>query len=248
MKPSLLLITFSIILPCLSLCQEKITGTVINGSDFSNLSGVHIYSSQRGTVSDSLGHFSLTISPTETVTFSIIGFEELKLDIQSISDSLNDIIITLREKAYVLETYVQNGNEVFETIIKVPKKREAIFLPGVSKPFARTETDDDYHLGIGKSIQSPLSALNRLTNKQYKEKKKYYELRKEEHIQSSLKSVAYKKLDELMKLQRIFRNRSEYPEIISTCKLQIKGLAKMTIYDLIVHVNKTGCLETLAIE
>lgn len=66
----------------------RISGVVFSQDNLSKMSGVNIRLGQRGLATDSDGHFSLWVHRLDTIIFSYVGFQPLRV---AISDSLQAV-------------------------------------------------------------------------------------------------------------------------------------------------------------
>lgn len=104
----LLLVTLMLAFPLIGWSQNKtVTGTVVSGEDNLTLPGVNVrvQGTNRGTVTDIDGGYSISVSNEETLVFSYIGFitQEVQVDNQSTID------ITLMPDAKTLGEVVVVG-------------------------------------------------------------------------------------------------------------------------------------------
>lgn len=81
--------------------QQFITGIVVDSATFNALSSVNVQikNGTRGTVSDSKGNFTIEADRTDTLTFSLVGYQTLELPLENYEEG----IVRLSEKYTMLE-------------------------------------------------------------------------------------------------------------------------------------------------
>lgn len=220
--------------------QNVITGSVVDNKSLVFLPGAHVYTLKRGAVTDSSGVFKISISEVDSLYVSMVGYKTTAIPITDIYD-LDEVIIPLAQQDYLLDVVLMEGDEEFETIIELPEIKPMYMFGG---PLSREDNDQDFHMGIARSIMSPFTALNRLTNKKYKEKKEYYKLKKKETAVKKARERAYSNIDALLKNQRLFVDRLDYDKLLENCKLSIVTAGRLALYDLIKHAQQTNCLSS----
>ncbi|MCX6223418.1 MAG: carboxypeptidase-like regulatory domain-containing protein [Bacteroidia bacterium] len=132
-KPLPVLI-FLAILPAGIFAQQPLllTGKVIGKETGEPLSfaGVALSNQHIAAITDSSGHFRLTINnplPGDTILFSFIGYEKYGCGVSTIQKKEN-ILIKLASKSYALNEVVISGEK--PDLVKIMKKTVAAGLPG----------------------------------------------------------------------------------------------------------------------
>lgn len=81
--------------------QHFVTGIVVDSATFNGLSSVNVQikNGSRGTVSDSKGNFTIEADRTDTLIFSLVGYQTLELPLEGYEEG----IVRLTEKYTMLE-------------------------------------------------------------------------------------------------------------------------------------------------
>lgn len=84
--------------------QDTLSGWVIDGKKKDLLSSVHVVnkSTLKGTISDYNGYFEIALKFGDTVVFSNIGYQYYFFIYQDSSQSLSEVIVSLKEENYLL--------------------------------------------------------------------------------------------------------------------------------------------------
>lgn len=124
---SLKLISLSITMLCcfLSFSQEKtITGTVSDKNEVLPFVVVQIKGTKTVTHTDFDGKFSIKVKVGETLLFSFIGYDTLKVKIKKRTNTLNIVLISntiLLQETYPVESSIRKQKNQTE-IIKISKE------------------------------------------------------------------------------------------------------------------------------
>lgn len=95
--------------------QHQVTGTVTDASDGTTLPGVNIVvkGTQEGTTTRSDGGYSIEVpSPTDTLVYSFVGYQELEIPI----DSRSEVNVTLEAAVTALQEVVVNVGYQEQTV------------------------------------------------------------------------------------------------------------------------------------
>ena len=101
--------------------QKTTRGIVVDSLTLKALPGVHVIvkSSARGTVTNSLGAFTLTTSPVDTLVLAMVGYNTLVLPLIFEEE---DILIRLNERYQLLEEITISGNRLYDPkIVRAPR-------------------------------------------------------------------------------------------------------------------------------
>jgi hypothetical protein len=124
---SLKLISLSITMLCcfLSFSQEKtITGTVSDKNEVLPFVVVQIKGTKKVTHTDFDGKFSIKAKVGETLLFSFIGYDSVKVKIKKRTNTLNIVLISntiLLQETYPVESSIRKQKNQTE-IIKISKE------------------------------------------------------------------------------------------------------------------------------
>jgi len=88
--------------------QKKVYGTIINGATTFPLSSVNIININkvRGATSDANGYFEINVQPNDTLHFTILGFQSLRVRVTNDWIKNKTTRIRLTEKAIALEEVI----------------------------------------------------------------------------------------------------------------------------------------------
>lgn len=184
-----------------SVCTAQdltVRGTVVDGESLERLLGVHIKNtSVQGVTSDIDGNFSIHAEVGDTLEFTMIGYKEVQMVLK---DSLEyeSMIISMKPSPIILDDLNIYDYYKANTIIELPE-RQVYQVPGIEYP-EKTE-EDDYRLGVGEAIVSPVTAIYQLFSKEHKQLKRLYDESKEnkeyEENYEEAKTALYAALDAL---------------------------------------------------
>ena len=225
-----LILFFSCVLISLSLHGQNliIHGSVVDGEYLQGLSGVHVFTElTKGTVTDIDGNFHLNVEITDTLHFSMLGYDPVALIITDTAH-FQSMIISLKEKSMELDGVQIVDFYKANTIIKRPPK--VIYkVPGIR--YSNIDKRGKY-LYLGSVFNSYYAAftMNRTDYKQHKKLYKEYpdKYRHEQNFQKA-KEVFYEALE------IVGENFDEYymVDFFNYTGLTVTGVANRTAYDLV---------------
>ncbi|MFY0627676.1 MAG: carboxypeptidase-like regulatory domain-containing protein [Reichenbachiella sp.] len=151
--------------------EVKIHGAIVDSESLESLQGVHIFSSIRiGEVSDIDGNFNISVGYSDTLHFSMIGYDSLTLIIDD-SLQVQDMLIAMKPRSIELDGVSINAKFQAQSILISPEK-SVHRITGIKYP--ENPRGENYRLGVGGSIFMPATAVYRLVSKSYKEEKRAY--------------------------------------------------------------------------
>jgi len=108
----------------LSVSAQRITrGIVVDSITLKSLQGVHvsIKRSPSGTVTNSLGAFTITTSPIDTLVLSLVGYNTVELPLLFEEE---DILIRLSERIRILSEITIKGTRIYDKeIVRTPRRQ-----------------------------------------------------------------------------------------------------------------------------
>ena len=107
-----------------SVSAQRITrGIVVDSITLKGLQGVHvgIKRSPGGTVTNSLGAFTITTSPIDTLVLSLVGYNTIELPLLFEEE---DILIRLSERIRILSEITIRGTRIYDNeIVRTPRRQ-----------------------------------------------------------------------------------------------------------------------------
>lgn len=110
--------------------QQLVTGIVVDSASFNALPSVNVQIKNRasGTVSDSKGNFSIAAKPTDTLVFSLVGYQTLELPLVDYEEG----IVRLSEKYTLLEAVTIDefkAQDIYEGLFEEQNARRKQNIP-----------------------------------------------------------------------------------------------------------------------
>lgn len=110
--------------------QQLVTGIVVDSATFNALPSVsvQIKNAERGTVSDSRGNFTITANQTDTLIFSLVGYQTLELPLENYEEG----IVRLSEKYTMLEAVTIDefrAEDLYEGLFEEQNARRKQSIP-----------------------------------------------------------------------------------------------------------------------
>lgn len=133
---SFCILTF-ILITTSSIAQKVTRGIVMDSVSLKSLAGVHvrIKNSDRGTVTNTSGVFNIATKPTDTLVFSLVGYNSVELPLLFEEE---DILIRLGERIRLLKEITIRGTRLYESeIVRTPRTqpRKMSAADGFSSPW-----------------------------------------------------------------------------------------------------------------
>jgi len=219
--------------------SQKITGTVINDNGLLPIYNVNIINlnKAKGTVSDAKGKFEIEASVNDTLHFSYIGFQSIKVRVTN--DWLNNLTtkIQMTEKAIALEEiiiqpYTLTGYLEIDSKLIPTRENFRYSISGLQQGYEAGESSPNAFGRVMGSIFNPADMLYNLFGKKPKELNRLKEMKKDVTIRSLLAS----KYDKEMISVLLGVDKKEIAEILERCNYSesfVKSANDLQIMDAI---------------
>lgn len=173
---------------------SRIEGTVVNVETRLPINNVHVINTTRikGTVTDGNGFFELNAKVNDTLLFSYLGFETIKVRVTNDWIKNKTAKVAITEKAYALEEVVVNKYnltgfvEVDTKLIPVIEDQYRYSISGLNAGY---EVGNKSPTAVGKVIQSifnPADALYNIFGKRPKQMRKLKQMKQDNTIRELL--------------------------------------------------------------
>lgn len=173
---------------------SRIEGTVVNVETRLPINNVHVINTTRikGTVTDGNGFFELNAKVNDTLLFSYLGFETIKVRVTNDWIKNKTAKVAITEKAYALEEVVVNKYnltgfvEVDTKLIPVIEDQYRYSISGLNAGY---EVGNKSPTAVGKVIQSifnPADALYNIFGKRPKQMRKLKQMKQDNTIRDLL--------------------------------------------------------------
>ncbi len=240
---------FFLILSVSSFAQEattsqKVTGYIYNDNTKLPLTGVNIININkvRGSKTDSKGYFEIDVHPSDTLHFSLLGLQSLRVKVTNdwIKNKVAKIYLT--EKAIALEEVVIrpfNLTGYLEVDTKtIPTNQNYRYsISGLNNGYEAGEYSPGAFGKILGSIFNPADMLYNFFGKKTVELKKLKEMKKDETVRTLLES----KFDRETLAVLLGIDKKEIPEILQRCNYSESFI--QTANDLQIMDAIIGCYE-----
>lgn len=197
-----------------------VKGVIKDDTSGELLSNVHIVNlnAVKGAISDAKGQFEIQISLNDTIHFSIIGYQSLKVRVTNDWIKNKNTTIKLTSKAEALEEVVVNAYKLtgyLEVDVKnIPISENYRYsIQGLSYGY---EAGDKSPRAVNKVLQSifnPADALYNFFGKKPRELNKLKEAKKDDNIRLLLES----KFDRETLAVLLEIDKNDIPEILERC-------------------------------
>lgn len=222
-----------------------IQGTVISAETRLPMNNVHVINTTRikGVITDGNGLFELTAKVNDTILFSYLGYETIKVRVTNDWIKNKTAKVALTEKAYALEEVVMARYnltgyiEVDTELIPVDENNYRYSISGLNAGY---EVGDKSPSAVGKVLQSifnPADFLYNVFGKRPKQMKKLKEMKKDDTIRELLAT----KYDRIVLASMLEIDKDDIPLILQNCNYSeqfIKTANDLQILDAI-----SGCYE-----
>lgn len=195
-------------------------GILVNGFDKKPLKGAHVYNmnSVKGTVSNSDGSFVIPTRVNDTIFFSHLGFQSVKIKITNDLLKGNELEIALYEKAeQIAEIKVKSIQLVGVLEIdarNVPKdKYTRIHINGLPQTYEVGQPRQKAYNSPIDAIFHPIDFVYNLFGKKPKQLKRLKQLKKDNEIRDMLDA----KVNREIMLEYLELSRSELDELLDEC-------------------------------
>lgn len=224
--------------------SQKVTGYVYNDNSKIPLSGVNIININkvRGSKTDSNGYFEIDVHPTDTLHFSLLGFQSLRVKVTNdwIKNKMAKIFLT--EKAIALEEVIIrpfNLTGYLEVDSKtIPTNQNYRYsISGLNNGYEAGEYSPGAFGKVLGSIFNPADMLYNVFGKKGNELKKMKEMKKDDTVRTLLES----KFDRETIAVLLGIDKNEIPEILQRCNYSESFI--QTANDLQIMDAISGCYE-----
>lgn len=201
--------------------QIMLSGTVIHGETKLPLSNVHVINTTtvKGTITNGMGVFDMAAKANDTLLFSYVGFESLKVIVTNDWVKNKTTKIVLSEKTYVLEETILNDIKLTGYIVidtkRIPVKQEAYRynINGLNAGYEVGEKSPGAITRILGSIFNPADFLYNAFGQRSKQMKKLKEMKKDDTVRTLLAS----KFDRETLAALLEVNKEDIPLILQNC-------------------------------
>ncbi|MDR7370753.1 carboxypeptidase-like regulatory domain-containing protein [Flavobacterium aquidurense] len=242
---------FFILLSTISFAQEtepttpqRVSGYIYNDNSKEPLPNVNIINTNkvRGAMSDAKGYFEIDVQVNDTLHFSLLGFQSLRIRVTN--DWIKNKItrIQLTEKAIALEEVViapfnLTGYLEIDSKLIPTKENYRYSISGLTQGYEAGEYAPNAFGKVLGSIFNPADMLYNFFGKNGKELKKLKDMKKDDTIRNLLES----KYDRETLAVLLGISKDEIPEILQRCNYSesfIQSANDLQILDAI-----SGCYE-----
>ncbi|MEO7976614.1 carboxypeptidase-like regulatory domain-containing protein [Flavobacterium sp.] len=218
---------FFILLSSIGLAQEtestfpqRVSGYIINDNSKQPLSSVNIINTNkvRGAKSDEKGYFEIDVQVNDTLHFSILGFQSLRIRVTN--DWIKNKVtrVQLTEKAIALEEVViapfnLTGYLEVDSKLIPTKENYRYSISGLTQGYEAGEYSPNAFGKVLGSIFNPADMLYNFFGKNGKELKKLKEMRKDDTVRNLLET----KYDRETVSVLLGVSKDEIPQILERC-------------------------------
>ncbi|OUL63280.1 carboxypeptidase-like regulatory domain-containing protein [Flavobacterium sp. AJR] len=224
--------------------SQRVSGYIVNDNTKLPLSSVNIINLNkvRGATSDAKGYFEIDVQPNDTLHFSILGFQSLRIRVTNdwIKNKVTKIQLT--EKAIALEEVIirpfnLTGYLEVDSKLIPAKENYRYSISGLTQGYEAGEYSPNAFGKVLGSIFNPTDVLYNFFGKNPKELKKLKEMKKDDTVRNLLES----KFDRETVAVLLGVSKDEIPEILKRCNYSdsfIQSANDLQIMDAI-----SGCYE-----
>ncbi|QOG01809.1 carboxypeptidase-like regulatory domain-containing protein [Flavobacterium sp. MDT1-60] len=242
---------FFILISTISFAQEtdpaipqRVSGYIYNDNSKQPLPNVNVINTNkvRGAMSDAKGYFEIDVQPNDTLHFSLLGFQSLRIRVTN--DWIKNKVtrIQLTEKAIALEEVViapfnLTGYLEIDSKLIPTKENYRYSISGLTQGYEAGEYAPNAFGKVLGSIFNPADMLYNFFGKNGKELKKLKDMKKDDTIRNLLES----KYDRETLAVLLGISKDEIPEILQRCNYSdafIQSANDLQILDAI-----SGCYE-----
>ncbi|OXA76177.1 CarboxypepD_reg-like domain-containing protein [Flavobacterium aquidurense] len=242
---------FFILVSTISFAQEtepttpqRVSGYIYNDNSKQPLPNVNVINTNkvRGAMSDAKGYFEIDVQPNDTLHFSLLGFQSLRIRVTN--DWIKNKVtrIQLTEKAIALEEVViapfnLTGYLEIDSKLIPTKENYRYSISGLTQGYEAGEYAPNAFGKVLGSIFNPADMLYNFFGKNGKELKKLKDMKKDDTIRNLLES----KYDRETLAVLLGISKDEIPEILQRCNYSdsfIQSANDLQILDAI-----SGCYE-----
>jgi len=224
--------------------SQKVSGVIVNDNGLAPISNVNVINLNkvRGTISDAKGFFEIEVSVNDTLHFSLIGFQSIKVRVTNDWIKNKTTKIQLTEKAIALEEvnimpYNLTGYLEIDSKLIPTRENFRYSISGLTEGYEAGEYSPNAFGRVLGSIFNPADMLYNFFGKKPKELKRLKEMKKDETVRNLLES----KYDRETIAVLLGINKSEIAEILQRCNYSDSFI--QTANDLQIMDAISGCYE-----
>jgi hypothetical protein len=224
--------------------SQRVNGIIINNNSKQPLSNVNIININkvRGATTDSRGYFEIDVQPNDTLHFTILGFQSLRVRVTNDWIKNKSTKIQLTEKAIALEEVVirpfnLTGYLEVDSKLIPTKENYRYSISGLTQGYEAGEYSPNAFGRVLGSIFNPTDMLYNFFGKNPKELKKLKEMKKDDTVRNLLES----KFDRETISVLLGVDKNELAEILQRCNYSDAFI--QTANDLQIMDAISGCYE-----
>jgi hypothetical protein len=224
--------------------SQKVNGIIINNNTRQPLSNVNIININkvRGASTDSRGYFEIDVQPNDTLHFTILGYQSLRVRVTNDWIKNKSTKIQLTEKAIALEEVIirpfnLTGYLEVDSKLIPTKENYRYSISGLTQGYEAGEYSPNAFGRVLGSIFNPTDMLYNFFGKNPKELKKLKEMKKDDTVRNLLES----KFDRETISVLLGVDKNELAEILQRCNYSEAFI--QTANDLQIMDAISGCYE-----
>ncbi|SHM26916.1 carboxypeptidase-like regulatory domain-containing protein [Flavobacterium xinjiangense] len=224
--------------------SQKVNGIIINNNTRQPLSNVNIININkvRGATTDSRGYFEIDVQPNDTLHFTILGYQSLRVRVTNDWIKNKSTKIQLTEKAIALEEVIirpfnLTGYLEVDSKLIPTKENYRYSISGLTQGYEAGEYSPNAFGRVLGSIFNPTDMLYNFFGKNPKELKKLKEMKKDDTVRNLLES----KFDRETISVLLGVDKNELAEILQRCNYSEAFI--QTANDLQIMDAISGCYE-----
>ena len=224
--------------------SQKVNGIIINNNTRQPLSSVNIININkvRGATTDSRGYFEIDVQPNDTLHFTILGYQSLRVRVTNDWIKNKSTKIQLTEKAIALEEVIirpfnLTGYLEVDSKLIPTKENYRYSISGLTQGYEAGEYSPNAFGRVLGSIFNPTDMLYNFFGKNPKELKKLKEMKKDDTVRNLLES----KFDRETISVLLGVDKNELAEILQRCNYSEAFI--QTANDLQIMDAISGCYE-----
>lgn len=223
---------------------QRVSGYIINDNSKQPLPNVNVINTNkvRGAMSDAKGYFEIDVQVNDTLHFSILGFQSLRIRVTN--DWIKNKVtrIQLTEKAIALEEVIiapfnLTGYLEVDSKLIPTKENYRYSISGLTQGYEAGEYSPNAFGKVLGSIFNPADMLYNFFGKNAKELKKLKEMKKDDTVRNLLES----KYDRETISVLLGISKDEIPEILHRCSYSDAFIQEAN--DLQIMDAISGCYE-----
>lgn len=219
-KNILLLLFVGISFLGFSQTNTKLKGLIVNAQDNKGLSAAHVLNLNAviGTITNEKGYFEISTKANDTILFSYLGFQSIKLKVTNDLLKGNELVIALLEKDNKIKEVVIRSTKLIGVleidIKKVPKDRfTRIRINGLPQTYEVGKSASQTLNSPVAALFQPVDFLYNLFGKKPKQLKKLQKLKKVDNLRKMLSG----KFDREVMMEYLQMDKQELSKLLVDC-------------------------------